>query len=517
VAFLFLKKRQNIITLLLALCAVVLYLPTLGADFVWDSRAQVLIDTFIHQPRHLLDVLSLRVLSLDVLDNNRPTNLLALMLDSMLWGKRPVGYHLSNIVLHGVSVALLFRFVLRVLRESNVAEKTATLCAATGAGIFAIHPINCEAVAEPSYREDLLVAFFILAGLNLATHFTPRATWKLGLFGFGCILCFLLAVGAKESGIAGPFALIAYWLLWRRREPKSGWLILVAVTTLVVTGFLVARFALEPPQSAIFTKKPTYIGGSLTDALFIQQRIWAFYFRQIIFPQDLCADYGPYSVRNFDPGISVAVVALVLCAQIICSLTHRVFALGAVIFWTALLPVSNFVPIYRAMADRFLYLPIAGAALMLTDLLRHWRFEKKPVRVAAMLLGSAVVLACVTFQREKIWHDELALWRDTAQKNPFSVTAADNLGWALYDAERPTEAIEPFRRAIQISEGKHASAFGGLALAFEATGHPNDADAAWQKAVALDSLYADPPKLVTALVLTETQAQRLGVIAQRNR
>src|SRR5205823_13624959 len=121
--------------------AFALYLPTLGADFVWDARAQILVDSFIHEPRHLLDVLSFRVLSLDVLDNNRPTNLLSLMLDSMLWGQRPFGYHLSNVLLHTVTVCLLFGFILDVLRRSGVEEKPARFRAAFASLVFAVHPV----------------------------------------------------------------------------------------------------------------------------------------------------------------------------------------------------------------------------------------------------------------------------------------------------------------------------------------------------------------------------------------
>jgi hypothetical protein len=73
--------------LLVALAAIALYLPTLGYDFVYDSLTQIQIDDFIHQPRHFADVLSLRVLGMNVLDFNRPVNLFTLMVDSLLWGK----------------------------------------------------------------------------------------------------------------------------------------------------------------------------------------------------------------------------------------------------------------------------------------------------------------------------------------------------------------------------------------------------------------------------------------------
>ena len=97
--------------LLVALAAVALYLPSLGYDFVYDSVMQVHFDGYIHQPRHFADVLSLRVLGQDVLDNNRPANLASLMVDSLLWGRNPAGFRLTNLLLHGAAAALLLRWL----------------------------------------------------------------------------------------------------------------------------------------------------------------------------------------------------------------------------------------------------------------------------------------------------------------------------------------------------------------------------------------------------------------------
>ena len=76
---------------LTALAAFALYLPAIGFGFAYDSHPIVLNDTFIHQPRHFLDLITLRVLHMDVMDFNRRMNLFSLMIDSLLWGKtRPV-------------------------------------------------------------------------------------------------------------------------------------------------------------------------------------------------------------------------------------------------------------------------------------------------------------------------------------------------------------------------------------------------------------------------------------------
>jgi hypothetical protein len=481
---------------LLALVSMALYLPTLGAKFAWDSSTQVLTDPFIHDPGHLPAVLSLRVLGMDVVDCNRPTHLLWLMADAALWGKNPFGYHLTSVLLHGAVVVALFWFTRRL---------APTGCAFAVALLYAAHPVNCEAVAEVGYREDLLAALFVLAGLNCAAAF--GATWQGGA---GAALCFLLAIGAKESAVVGPVVLALYWWWFRREEPRGPWLAWIAVALLVVGGFLAARFALAPEHSTIFTDKPSRLAGTMAGTLRVQPRIWAFYLRQIVWPADLCADYGPYSIRNFHPVASRLLVLAVIATQVFVAWRNRVFALGAAAFWLGLLPVANLVPIYHPLADRYLYLPLIGAAWMLAPFLARHRLAPWLAALAAL------PLAVGTFQYEKVWHDELSLWQAAERTNPFSYLARTNLGIALVHAGRPAEAIPVLQRAVEASRHAQAEPYAFLAIALEALGRPAEADKAFTEAVALDPRYAHPDLLVQALVCDRPSAEKLKVIAARN-
>src|SRR5689334_19161606 len=129
------SRRTAIVAIALFLFAVAVYARSFSAEFVYDARAQILTDTFIHQPRHFVDVLSLRVMHEDVLDNNRPVHLLVLMIDSLLWGKKPFGYHLTSILLHGGCTALIFLLAMDLLRRSGAKELRAMAGAAAGAAI----------------------------------------------------------------------------------------------------------------------------------------------------------------------------------------------------------------------------------------------------------------------------------------------------------------------------------------------------------------------------------------------
>jgi hypothetical protein len=509
--------RSTLLALALAAIACLLYAPALTADFVWDARAKVLMSDFIHDPANLPDVLTGRVLGRDVLDNNRPANLLSLMVDSALWGRRPAGYHATSVTLHAAVCAMLFLLLLRLL-----ASPGGTWPAFFAALIFAVHPLNCEPVSEVSYREDLLVAASILAALFAAMAFLRKpGLWRNLLLGLLCCLALLFGVGAKENGAAGPVVLAAYWLLWRRGEPRVPWAALIAAACLVVFGFLAARFALAPAHSVIFTSKPPRLGGTLPNTLLIQLRIWAMEFSQVLLPHDLCADYGVRSL-SFSVPVSAAIFAGVVAGQVYLACRDRLLALGFILFWAGLLPVANIVPIYRPMADRFLYVPLLGISMMVAQgLFLARKLRPEPHTALYMTIYAALFVwisaaAAVTFRREAVWHDSLALWQDTAAGNPFSDTAANNLGWALLAAHREEEAAASFQRAIRLTRAAEADPWAGLALAGEAASRPAAADAAYRRAVALDPRYAHPRELMRALVSDSEIAGKLEVLSHRN-
>src|SRR5205823_6815130 len=87
-------------------------------------------------------------------------------LDRRLWGDRSFGYHLTNVVLHVVAVLLLYAFLRRTLDDAGLAR--AELAAFTGAALFAVHPLQSEAVGYISGRSELLCAVWFLATLLIA-------------------------------------------------------------------------------------------------------------------------------------------------------------------------------------------------------------------------------------------------------------------------------------------------------------------------------------------------------------
>jgi tetratricopeptide (TPR) repeat protein len=500
----------------LAAITLAVFSSSLTADFVYDARMQILTGDFIHDWRNWPAVLSFRVLGMDVLDFNRPVMLASLMLDAALWGRESFGYHLTSVLLHVANVLLLWHVIRHLIRtESGPAPSARSrpetvLLPLLAALVFAVHPIVTEAVCEPTFREDLLVVFFSLSALVLAMGHDPAAPGYDRWRAFGCIASCLLAIGSKEAGIVTPMLLAAFWWLFRQGEPGRFWGVAIGGATLMVVAFLTARFLLEPTPSKIFETKPEYLGGSLAQAMLIEPRILALYAQLILFPVNLCADYGLLSVGHLPLPVALLLLAAIAVAATLSARHDRRLLFAYALILLPLVPVANLIPIYRPAADRYLYMPMAGVALTVACLLdAPWLAGREPLRRRTLVVGLAAValLGLVCMERQRVWASSLALWDDSYRKNPTSFTNAAGLGEALREADRLPEAEQFTREAIRLSDGQRGDVWATLALILDGQRRPAEAAEAVAKAIAIDPRLADPDTRVEALAMERPMAE----------
>jgi len=503
-----LPRKIAPVPLFLAAITLAVFWPTLSARFVYDAVLQIQTGDFIHDPWNWLPVLSGRVLGMDVLDFNRPAHLASLMLDAAVWGREPFGYHLTSVLLHAVNVVMVWW----------IAGQAGRLSYVIAALLFAVHPLVTEAVCEPTFREDLLVAACTLGALLLAMRHDPAHPGGDRWRALACAgLCFL-AVASKESGIAAPAVLTVYWWLFRRDEPRAFWQLAVGGGKVAAIAFLAARFLLEPETSAIFEAKPQYPGGSFAAAMAIEPRILALYAQLVVLPVNLCADYGIYSVRHLPLPVALAILAVLVAAAAFAIRADRRLALAVALIVLPLVPVSNLFPIYRAAADRYMYLPMAGVALAVGWLLDGpWLAARPRLREKALIAAMAAValLGYGCIERQKVWANPLALWEDTFRKHPLAYTAASGLGEALRDVGRLPEAERASREAIRLSEGKRGDPWATLALILEAQGREAEAFEAAGKALEVQPNLADPEARVRVLAMERKMAEEWGRLLER--
>lgn len=229
------------ICLLLLAVSFIVYAPALQSYFVADDFGFV--DLFLRQslrdaPRLFVSDWTQSIWKFN-LYQLRPVSALAFMWDAALWQSNPLGYHVTNVLLHAACSALVFIISRLLLR----AEAKVALFAAL---LFAVHPAHIEAVAWISARTELLPTFFYLCSFLTFGLYRMKAARI-----YYCLstVTFLLGLFSKEMVISLPLMLIAYDVILERRTfpGKYGrwwqqrWWLPHAGFAIVTMGYLLLR------------------------------------------------------------------------------------------------------------------------------------------------------------------------------------------------------------------------------------------------------------------------------------
>lgn len=425
----------------------------------------------------------------------RPIRTASYALDYAVSGLEPWGYHLVNVTLHAGSTILVF-LIAGGLFERRLAALLAAL-------LFAVHPIQTDAVTYLSGRRDVLSGLFVLAGFYAFLRY--RGTGRTALLALA-VLLYPLAFLSKESGIVPPLLWVAYDV-YRRLQDRhlqggapAG---LRAIGTgaraalregcrlYLSLGVLAGGFAAYVLLFARGTWQRSYHGGSLGMTALTMSRVILHYISLLVFPVTLNADYSynafPVTTSWADPKAlaALAVLAGLAYGWLILVARRPVAAFGGAWFALALLPVSQIVPHHEMMAEHYLYIPSVGFCLLIVGLLDPVLADRRSVRVAYGAAACVLaLLALRTVMRNTDWRDELTLWRTTVQTAPQSARARNNLGAAYLRRGEPTLAQAELEAAIRIKP-EFSVAQGNLGKLYLDRGDLDAARATLETALAL--------------------------------
>lgn len=162
----------------------------------------------------------------------RPLFTLTFFIDYAIWGLRPIGFHLTNLVLHVLNSLLLVLFTRRLVRPQGLAPAAQGLVPVAAGFMFLLHPSHSEAVSWISGRADLLATFFCLLSLLFyCSYLESRLTRRLLV----SLVTFGLALLSKESAICLPLLLLALTFAMRKENPNRAVTVWKAIVPFLVT------------------------------------------------------------------------------------------------------------------------------------------------------------------------------------------------------------------------------------------------------------------------------------------
>jgi len=380
----------------------------------------------------------------------RPLTTLSYLFNYAILGghDNPAGYHVFNLAIHLLNIALVYCLGLLLFSEWTLAVALAAL--------WGVHPALTEAVTNIVGRADMMAAFGVLAGvLCHAYGQMERGNRKIAWLA-GLALSAAIAIFSKEAGVVLPAVMLLLDLThpnrpWRERWPGYA---TVAAPFAVFFALRAQLMATHPVSKVPFTDNPVryldFLPAKLTALKYL-----GVYLRIFFWPVTLSADYSynqipSATLSDWRALLSAVILVALLAAGVLAYRRAKPLFFFVLLFFIAIAPVANFfLPVGTTVAERLLYLPAVG--LMGCVVLLISRFLK-----GRALLAGAALICCLfgvrTFARNFVWYTEESLWTDTMQSSPNA-----SRGYSQYavtqmnrDPAHLDKAVEAAEKSIRI-------------------------------------------------------------------
>jgi protein O-mannosyl-transferase len=435
-----------------------------------------------------------------LLENYVPIAWLTLGFDYIFWGLRPVGYHLTNLLLHSGSAALLYVIATRLLaRAAGLTGWPLQAGAVASALFFSLHPLRVESVAWISERRDVLSGILFLATILLYLDSTEASGSRQRRLLLASLGTYVLAIGSKVLVVTLPLTLILLDIYplrrlpldprrWFERSHRPLWLEKLSYFVLGATGAAIAYTILHRDGAVQILP----FGDALGKFAFA---LW-FHFRTTVVPIGLSPLYelpprmdplaAPFLVAGI--GVIAVTVAAILLVRtwpaVLIVWAHHIIVLA---------PVSGIAHAgFQLTADRFSYLAGPGWALLVGAgagvLVRTAQGRGREAIVAR---GGAVIVALwlfvlgyLSWQQTQIWRTTETLWHAAISEAPDCAKCHATFGSWLMGHGQEMAGLEHLYQA-SILRPDRPMAYGLLGQAYAQVGRLPEAVAAYRQELAL--------------------------------
>ena len=460
------------------------YVNGLHGPFVFDDASSIVTNPTIQ------DISSPgRVLTgpaTNVTAQGRPILNLSLAANYAAGGTDVVGYHAVNIAIHALAALALFGALRRVLRRVN--HEAAETVAALVALVWAVHPLQTEAVTYVIQRAESLMGLFYLLTLDAFLRSVETEAGRVRWQALAVGAC-ALGMATKEVMATAPLMVLlfdrtlvagGFTAALRRR---SGFYAALGGTWIVL-GLLVLQGGGNRGGSVGFG-----VGVDPWTYGLTQFRAVATYLRLAFWPEPLVFEYGAFWIRGWGEVAAEAALVLALFAATVHGLWRRSAAgLAGAWFFGILAPTSLAPGTTQMIVEHRMYLSLA--AVLAVAVAASLQRRSAARWIVAAWLAVAAVAGGLTARRNLDYRTEAGLWRDTVAKRPENPLAHFMLAGALERAGDPAGALAGYAEALRLkpdfSVGQEN--FGELLLKL---GRRAEAIARFEAALRLQPEYAD--------------------------
>jgi tetratricopeptide (TPR) repeat protein len=450
--------------LLLFLTVIAVYIPVMGGGFIYDDDQLLTKNPGIVRGDGFSDPESWRGLRsiwlpFDISESRDYAPLASTMLwaEWRIWGNNEPaaaeavrgigapGYHVTNIVLHGLCALLLWALLLQIGMPG----------AWLAALVWGVHPVAVESVAWISERRNTLSMALLLVTLLAWFRFQQNERRRDYA---AAVLLFAAALFAKSSVVMLPFVLLlSVWWMRGRLSRRD----FIAAAPFFFLSLLLGLVTIYFQNFRAIGKEIVPIGGPL-ERLAAACFALGFYFYKTLLPVRLNFIYPEWhktspKLLEMLPGLAFAAAFFGLWRLRTNWSRHAIFGLGFFVLMIA--PVLGLLKMaylrLTLVADHFQYMPMAGLIALAVAGITVWHSRAKTKRAKLFFLIAAICavgsLCCLTWLRAGLFQNEELLMTDTLRKNPNSWQAHEHLAAALFQRHDYDSALEHSKRGAELA------------------------------------------------------------------
>jgi tetratricopeptide (TPR) repeat protein len=410
----------------------------------------------------------------------RPLVNLTFAINWRLGGFDPYGYHLVNVLVHFCSAILLWAVVRPALRLSYFAgrfESSAGWLALVVALLWALHPLQTEAVIYASQRTELMMAMFYIGTLYCSLRYWALVASPIGearprsesrqrkIWLVLAVLACLAGMASKEVMVSAPLVVLLFDRTFVSdslvQTLRRFWPLYLG---LAATWGLLLFLNIGAPRGA---SAGFDLGVDMGSYWLMQAKVLLMYLGLVVRPWPLLVHYKfPYFA--FREGWLYLVPVLLLGLGTLLLLWRNQPAGFLVTCVFVILAPTSLIPIVTEMAaERRMYLPLAPiavlivvAAYLLAQRVLQNRVEESrtmfgfklsrvlmTVPVVVLLLAAGVASA----KRLDEYHTPFNMWEQVLRYQPQNSIAYQNKGFILWEGSNFSAAIEQYREGIRLA------------------------------------------------------------------
>ena len=454
--------------------ALLIYLPGLYGDFVFDDVVNILLNSNIAISTINLDTLTHSALSSASGPLKRPISMLSFALNHYAFGHSALYYKLINLLIHlvnGILVYLVLARLFTLVYDQSIPALSrpekhwfdARWLALAVATIWLLHPFNLTSVLYIVQRMTSLSVLFTLLGLLFYLQGRRRQIRGQGgaIIVYSSIILFTpLAALSKEIGLLLPVYcfLIEILLLRFTGTTRATRFLMFFYGVGIAVGLSGIAF--------ILVTHPTWLSSAyamreftLHERLLTEARVLWFYLSNSLFPNissmGLFHDDIAISTSILHPAstlLSVIGIGTLVVAVGVLRNRLPLFAFGIAVYLVGHSMESTFLPLELVHEHRN-YFPIIGVLVAITALAAHLlRMRHGRIILSVSFTSIIVIFSLQTLLRADQWAEGLehAVLEVTYHPNSAkSNYRASRIFYSLYTVTNEIDHLHSARQYLQ--------------------------------------------------------------------